>query len=73
MYVCKGLGERRGADAGVVSCGLSQFKLWIAGLKLVTVEEPRWPLTKWTLSSVQSLPHLPHGKCVQRFGAHERA
>jgi len=48
--VCKRLGERREADAGVVSCGLSQFKLWISGLKLVTVEEPHWPLTKWTLT-----------------------
>lgn len=39
------VGEKREADVCVAYQGLSQFKLQIAGPKLVTIEKPNYLLT----------------------------
>lgn len=50
MHACEGGGREKRSRRCVAYQGLSQFKLRIAGPKLVTVEKRNCPLTAWTLT-----------------------
>lgn len=50
MRTCEGGGREKRSRCCVAYQGLSQFKLRIAGLELVTVKKPNCPLTAWTLT-----------------------
>jgi len=50
VHACEGGGKEKRNSCCVAYQVLNQFKLCVAGPNLVTVENPNFPLTVWTLT-----------------------